>query len=45
MTHAEFRERMGLGEFAIGLDLEQMMKPRRYYNFMNFEEEGEEPKD
>jgi len=44
MTHAEFRERMGLGEFAIGLDLEQIMKPRRYYNFMNFEE-GEEPKD
>jgi C1A family cysteine protease len=38
MTHAEFRERMGLGEFAIGLDW-KTKKPE--FNFMNLEEEEE----
>lgn len=44
MTHAEFRERMGLGEFAIGLDMKLIMK-RQDYNFMNFEEDKQKMKE
>lgn len=43
MTHAEFRERMGLGEFATGLDWKQMK--RQDYNFMTFEDETDEEND